>query len=253
LLLILKDVNSFFLLVTSKVVMSESVLATFKEYLELIAVNLKVKFVNLVDYLKVVVNYYSNPFFLKIDSYLMLSYLFNNPFGVSKQFLLNKGAKDIYTYGETPLATLDYIAQECCLSTKDTVFELGCGRGRTCFWLNQFIGCSVIGIDYVPQFIERANRVKAKFNVKGVEFRLEDLLKSDLTSATVIYLYGTCFSASFIQVLIKRFASLPPGTKIITVSYALAHYAPDSGFEVLKRFSAPFTWGAADVYLQVKK
>ncbi len=66
---------------------------------------------------------------------------------------------------ETPLTSLEVIARECQLSVRDVVFELGCGRGRTCFWLNQFIGCAVIGIDYVPAFIEKALKVKRRFHI----------------------------------------------------------------------------------------
>lgn len=224
-----------------------------REYVHLLVLNLKIKCTDFAEYIRVVFNYYSHPTFFKIDSYLVLSYIFNNPFGISKRFLLNKGDKDLYTYGETPLTTLEHIAQECRLSSRDVVFELGCGRGRTCFWLNQFIGCKVVGIDYVPSFIERANQTKEKFQLNQVEFRQEDLLQTDLTGATIIYLYGTCFSDSFIQTLTSRFDKLPSGTKVITVSYPLVEYAPQANFEVLKRFPAIFAWGAADVYLQIKR
>lgn len=225
---------------------------SWREYAQLVGVNLKTKLTNAIEYGRVIANYYSDPAFLKIDLSLLLSYLFNNPFRISKRFLMGKGEKDVYTYGETPLTALDFIANQCHLSMGDTVFELGCGRGRTCFWLNHFIGCQVVGVDYVPAFIERANRVKAKFHVQGVDFRLENFLETDLSGATVIYLYGTCYPAPFIKQLIKRLESLPRGTKVITVSYALADFQPTS-FEVSKCFSVSFTWGVADVYWQVKK
>lgn len=121
-----------------------------KEALVLIAIHLKVKCINLAEYLRVIFKYYRNRPFFKIDACLLLSYLFANPFRLSRKFLLQKGERDVYTYGETPLTTMDTIARTCGLAAKDVVFEMGCGRGRTCFWLNQFIGCRVIGIDYVP-------------------------------------------------------------------------------------------------------
>lgn len=232
--------------------MSENTLKTMKEFLELYFIHFKAKFRHFLDYLSVVSHYYSDPTFLKIDSYLVFSYLFNNPFSVSKRFLLQRGEKEVDTYGETPLKTLELIANECRLSVRDLVLELGCGRGRPCFWLNQFVGCSVIGVDFVPEFIQRANAVKQKFHIKDVQFRLEDILSTDLTGATVIYLYGTCYSEIFIKALIKRFNELPRGTKIITVSYPLTDYTKEPTFEVIKRFPARFTWGFADVYLQVK-
>ena len=233
--------------------MAQSTLLKLKENLVLLLINLKVKLGNLIEFIRVVFKYYPNLNFFKIDSMLLLSYLLANPFHVSKRFLLQRGERDVYTYGETPLTTLDLIAHICGLSVQDIVVELGCGRGRTCFWLNQFIGCTVVGIDYVPAFIEKAQKIKDRFHVQRVSFLLEDLFQADLTGATVIYLYGTCFSAAFIDLLIERFSQLPEGTKIITVSYALTEYQSEAPFEVLKQFPASFTWGKTDVYLQVKK
>lgn len=224
-----------------------------KEYLDLFWINLVVKKRNFVDFLKVVGKYYPTFSFFKKDMSLLLTYLFDNPFAISKRFLIKKGEKDVYAYGETPLTTLDFIAKECRLSSDDTVFELGCGRGRSCFWLNQFIGCKVVGVEIIPDFIERAERVKRKLKVQNIEFRNEDMLNTDFKGATVLYLYGTCLEEEFIKRLINRFKSLPTGTKIITVSYSLPEFTHEPVFEIMKRFPAKFTWGTADVYLQIKK
>lgn len=224
-----------------------------KEYSQLLGLNFYVRLKNFFEYVRVVFKYYGRLAFAKVDSYITLSYLFNNPFKISKRFLLSKGECDVHTYGETPLTTLDKIALECRLTANDRVFELGCGRGRTCFWLHEFIGCSVVGIDHVPEFIERANEVKKKYDVKGVEFQLEDILKADLKGATAIYIYGSCYSEDFIQRLAEKLSTLPSGAKVITVSYPLTEFAPKAPFEVMNRFPARFTWGTADVYLQLKK
>ncbi|MBA2368642.1 MAG: class I SAM-dependent methyltransferase [Candidatus Protochlamydia sp.] len=222
------------------------------EYFQLLGLNLKVKALSCLESIKVISKYYSNPAFFKIDLYLLSTYLFNSPFGLSKEFLLQKRELDIYTFGETSLTTMDLISKKCHISVRDVVYELGCGRGRTCFWLNHFIGCRVVGIDYVPAFIQRANQTKAKFNVEEVEFRLEDFIDSDFKEATFIYLYGTCYSASFLRRFIKKIEALPQKVKIITVSYPLTTYQSSPSFEVIKHFTAPFTWGTAEVYFQQK-
>lgn len=233
--------------------MAKILFLRLKESILLLPIYLKVKFINLVEYLRVIYRYYRNPTFFKIDTRLLLSYLFSNPFRLSKRFLMEKGESDIYTYGETPLTTLEAIARTCGLTSRDVVVEMGCGRGRTCFWLNQFIGCRVIGIDFVPAFIEKAQKVKERFGMSGIEFRLEDLFQTDLTGTTAIYLYGTCFSSQEITRLIGRFSQLPAGTKIITVSYALNEYRTDVSFKIQKQFQAAFTWGTTLVTLQIKK
>lgn len=233
--------------------MGRSFVSIFKEQLVLLWIHLKVKICNLIEFVRVVARYYYDIRFAKIDLSLLFSYFYSNPFRISKKYLLQKGEQDIYTYGETPLTTLDLIARNCGITARDIVFELGCGRGRTCFWLNQWIGCTVVGIDYVPAFINKAQKIKDRYQVQKVSFRLEDLFQTNLKGATVIYLYGTCFSAAYIDILIDRLSKLPRGTKIITVSYALAEFQPEAPFRIVKQFQAPFTWGKADVYLQVKK
>lgn len=233
--------------------------ANIKEYAQLFWINLLVQKRNFVEFAKIVSHYYLNPVFRKIDLELLRTYLFNNPFTISKRFLQNRGEENVYAYGETPLTTMERIVKECKISSKDTVFELGCGRGRTCFWLHSFVGCRVVGIEYLPEFVNRANQIKNKFQIENIDFRVVDMLHADYTGATVIYLYGTCLEDDFIQKLIARLKKLPSGTKIITVSYSLAEYLDSNSlsslpeFEVMKRFPARYTWGEAEVYLQIKK
>lgn len=219
-------------------------------FLKLLWLNLQIGFYQFWEFLKVIANYYTRFSFFKVDTYLLWLYAFDNAFKVSKRFLKQKGERDIYTFGETPLTTLDSIFQRIKLTKKDVICELGCGRGRSCFWLNQFIGCRVIGVDYVPEFVERANQVKKRFNVEGVEFRLEDFRQTDFKGVTIIYLYGTCLPNHIIVKLSEKFRKLPRGTKIITVSYSLTDYNVANYFEVEKVFSMPFTWGEGDVYVQ---
>lgn len=225
---------------------------SFKEFFELLWINFVVYLKNTGEFFKVAWLYYRSFSFLKIDLYLRLIYLFNNPYKISKRFLMKKGVDEVYAYGETPLTSMEMIAKQCGLTKKDCVFELGCGRGRTCFWLHSFVGCSVVGIEYIPEFVERADQVKNRLGISNVEFRLEDMAKTDLSGATACYLYGTCLDEPTIHTLASHFAKLPIGTKIITVSYPLTDYLSNS-FEVMKRFTVPYTWGSADVFLQIVK
>jgi len=222
-----------------------------KEFFSLLWLNFTVFLSNLWEFACVTVRYYGNFAFLKADIALRLMYLFHNPYSISKRFLMKRGEKEIYAYGETPLTSLETIVQEAQIGKNDCVFELGSGRGRTCFWLNSFIGCSVVGIEYIPEFVERANRIKKRLNFQNLEFRLADFRNVEFKGATVCYLYGTCLDDSSIQSLIEKFSKLPIGTKIITVSYPLTEYTNKTCFEVMKRFMVPYTWGKADVFVHV--
>lgn len=228
-------------------------MADVKEFLKLLCLNLVVQKRNLVEYLHVVAKYYPQWAFAKVDLSIILMYFFHNPFSISKRFLQKRGEVDVYAYGETPLTTLDLIAKECALTSEDRVYELGCGRGRTCFWLEAFLGCQVVGIEFIPDFVERAHRIQRKIPNSRVLFRVQDMLESDLSDATVIYLYGTCYDDAFLHKLTTKFKQLKSGTRIISVSYPLNEFSGDDSFEVMKRFPALFTWGEGDVYYQVKK
>lgn len=232
--------------------MPKTSFADFKEYTELLWINLGVQFRNFIEFLRVTTHYYGSYSFAKTDLFLLVTYLFQNPFTISKRFLQNRGEANVYAYGETPLTTMEQIAKECHIGRNDVVFELGSGRGRTCFWLQAFIGCKVVGIEYVPEFVERANAIKDKFQIPNLEFREANLLETSYKGASVVYLYGTCLEEPEILKVIERCRALPAGTKIITVSYALNEYTRQPLFEVMKRFPVRFTWGEADVYMQIK-
>jgi SAM-dependent methyltransferase len=202
------------------------------------------------DFLRTARLFYSDPLFRKVDLALLWSYLGDNPYRASRRFLEKKGEENIYAYGETPLASLQQIARVCHLTSQDTIYELGCGRGRTCFWLGLILKAQVVGIDYVPAFISKAKRVAQKYGLKNPEFRCEDFLKTDLKGCTVVYLNGTCLSDQDIVQLIQKLNRLPKGTKAITVSFPLRDYAGGEPWKMIKSISLPFTWDSAEVYLQ---
>ncbi len=222
------------------------------DFFSLLSLKLAVTWTNFREYLQVVRRYYGHPLFRKIDIFLLRCYLQRNPYTINKEFLEQLGEKNIYAYGETPLTTLEKIADECGIAANDVVYELGSGRGRSCFWLHCFKGCRVVGVEFVPDFVAFADKAKRKFGIDSVSFLFRDILYPSYSDATVLYFYGTSSETSFILKLIDKLKKLPKGTKIITVSYPLTTFCPEPVFEIVKTFSAEFTWGPADVYLQVR-
>lgn len=223
------------------------------EFFKLFWLKLIVTWRNFVEYAKVVRRYYSNSMFRKIDIYLLRNYIQQNPYRICKKFLEDRGVDNVYTYGETPLTTLEKIVKECKVSSRDVFYELGSGRGRSCFWLRCFVKCRVIGVEYVPAFVKIASKVVRHFGVDKIKFVYRDILDVDFSDATVIYFYGTSSETSFITKLIDKLKALPSGTKIITVSYPLTSYTAEPIFEVVRTFTAQYTWGETEVYLHVYK
>lgn len=194
--------------------------------------------------------FYSNDEFRNADLKLLSAYYGVNPYRLSLKFLKERGASTVYAYGETPLMTLDRIVQECGLTASDTIFELGCGRGRACFWLSCILKAKVVGIDYVPEFIEKAEKVKNQEKLKGLKFLCEDFLKSKLKGATVIYLHGSCMEDRDIECLNEKLIKLPKGLKVITVSFNMSDYDDGKYWKQQKVFTESFSWGQAEVFLQ---
>ena len=216
--------------------------------LNLFWIRIKTDIWNFSEYLQVIFFYYSNRQFAKIDWFLIRSYLTQNPYRMSKEFLIKKSEQNVDTYGETPLTTMDVIAYECRINRDDSVYELGCGRGRTCFWLHSFIGCRVYGVEYIPAFIRIAQSVKRKFQIADVKLLHMDMMSVDLSKATVVYFYGTTIEKEQLNTLCEKLAGLSPQVKIITISFPLSAY--HSKFKTIKRFQVKFPWGVSDAYLQ---
>lgn len=191
--------------------------------------------------------FYRNKMFRSRDCSLKRIYRFKNAYRINKRFLRSKGVHDVDTYGETPLTTLYFIAQQCEITSQDHVIDLGCGRGRGTFFLNDYIGCQTTGIEWNPEFIDMAKKVVAADPCRAPEFICADMLSADLSQATVIYLFGTCLPDPVIEKLVASFARLPPSTKIITVSFPLSDYSKE--FKEIKEFTGSFPWGNGSIYL----
>ena len=162
---------------------------------------------------------------------------------MSKNYLLEQGAEDIHQYGETPFDTMELMGKEALITPQDHLFELGCGRGLAAFFMKERFGCSVTGIEQIPVFVKKAVLVNRLCSL-GVTFRCENFCESDLSAATVIYLYGTCLPDEVIYKLCDRFL---PGQRIISVSYPLSDY--NSNFHVLKKINVNYPWGETEAYV----
>jgi protein-L-isoaspartate O-methyltransferase len=196
--------------------------------------------------------YYTDTTFSHIDRSLLTAYIFKNPYTISKNYLKKRQAREVHTYGETPLMTYDQLAKEVDLKPTDTFLELGSGRGRGALFLHHFYKCQVIGIERIPQFVKLSKYIADKYHQEKVQFICADMLKADLPSATVIYLYGTALSDTEIAPLIAKLKKYPKGVKIISVSYPLTDY-DETSFEILKTFSISYPWGETEGYLQTVK
>lgn len=188
--------------------------------------------------------FYSHATFAAHDRHLRALYKGTSPYRISKEYLQARGGAQIHTYGETPLTTLHHIVQECGITSQDRCLEMGAGRGRAALFLAEYVGCQVKAYEQIPTFVETFNR---EIHSGRLEMIQGDFFAADFSFATVIFLYGTLLSQKEIELLA---ASIPPKTKVISVSYSLAEY--EKTFVVKKGFTGYFPWGETNIYWSEK-
>jgi len=201
------------------------------------------------DRLQEICRYYRHKRFAFLDLTLSLLYLFSNPYRICRKFLQKKGAKEIYTYGETPLKVLQFIVQSFDITASDRWLELGSGRGRTSFWLSLVWGCSVRAVDWVPTFISRASWLVKFFSLPKITFQETSIFEVDFSWPTVVFLYSTCMSKDEIQALLLSMESgLQLGAKVITISEPICH----PSYQLIRSIGISLPWGKTRAYLHSK-
>jgi len=203
------------------------------EFCSLLYWRIRVFFYEIVQQRKVKKLFYSNESFKKLDQEVLG---LSNPFRIPEAF----------PYGETPLCTLKEIADRFGLASSDTLYELGCGRGRGAFFLSWYKKCSVHGVEKVVSFVSDAQRTARRHGVKNATFSCGDMREADLSGATFVYLYGTCLDDESVARMEEAFRKLPKGAKIATVSYPL------KGCPVKDSCILSFPWGKGEVFLHVR-
>ena len=145
-------------------------------------------------------------------------------------------------YGETPLDLWATIAEAAKITEQDCFLDLGCGRGRLCFWTSRRFGCHSIGVDWVPTFIRRARFLAWMLRVRNVQFLCTTLSRAPLHEATVIYLYTYHPEEDLLD-----FSHVKSGCRVITVSEPLK----GEGFSMSSVIRAKFPWGETEVYVNI--
>lgn len=176
---------------------------------------------------------------------LSILYAFCNPYRHCRKFLQKRGEKEIYGYGETPLKTLQIIAEKCEATSSDTWLELGAGRGLACFWIALNVGCKTIGVEWIPRFVNRAGFTAKIFSMNHLHFKQSHVLNAPFYKATIVYLYGTSWDDELIEKLEEKMKMLPKGSKIACISFPLKY------FSLVETFPVVFPWGETECYLHI--
>lgn len=117
------------------------------------------------------------------------------------------------------------------LSAGDDVVDLGSGGGLDCLLAARAVGPtgSVVGVDFLPEMVERASRAAADLglgNLRFVQGELEDLPLPDASVDVVISNGVVNLSPRKVRVLAEALRVLRPGGRLAIADLVLEHDLP---------------------------
>lgn len=131
----------------------------------------------------------------------------------------------------TPMEVVDAMLSVTNVGKDDVVYDLGSGDGRIVITAASRRGARGIGIDIDPPRIAESRLNADSAGVADrVEFRQADLFQTDLRPATVVTLY--LLPRLNVQLRPKLFDELRVGTQVVSHSFDMGDWDPDSTISV---------------------
>jgi len=116
------------------------------------------------------------------------------------------------------------------VTSRDVVYDLGCGDGRIVIMAAKEFGARGVGIDIDPQRIAESEANARQAGVeRRVTFRNEDLFEADIGEATVVTLY--LWPWVNLKLRPKLLKELKPGTRVVSHSHDMGDWKPERQIE----------------------
>ncbi len=129
-------------------------------------------------------------------------------------------AVDLAPFVPTPPSVVEKMLELAQVDKDDVVYDLGCGDGRIVVMAARKYGARGVGIDLDPERIKESRvNAKAAGVDKLVEFRVEDVTRSDISGATVVTLYLLTESNELLRPLLEK--QLKPGVYVVCHNYSI--------------------------------
>lgn len=146
-------------------------------------------------------------------------------------------------YYSTPAETVDEMLRMARIKKGDVLYDLGSGDGRIPISAAQRYGIRAVGIEIDPKLILEAEENARRANVSSlVNFRNDDMFRTNLREATVVTLY----LSEKLNVLLrpKLLRELRPGTRIVSHDFRMGDWQPEQTVRVPwgKLFRTVYLW-----------
>ena len=196
--------------------------------------------------------YDNDRFFKVVDTLLLEMYRKDSPYRLSRNYLKAKGEKQVYVYGETPRYVFEKIFSRWGPFRGEMFVDLGSGTGRALFMGALMFSGRYLGIEQIPQFVEKALQLRRRYSLKGVEFIEGDYKKISLAQGDLFYYFCLCESDEDVRNMCDKFAvECKKKARWITVSFPLSDI--DERFTVKDKIKGIFPWGKSFLYLNALK
>ena len=145
-------------------------------------------------------------------------------------------------YEPTPQKVVDALLRLAKVTSKDVLWDLGCGDGRIPVTAAKEYGCQACGFDIDPQRVKDSLANVRKHGVQRlVTIDERDIFALDLSKGpTIVTLY---LLPRLNAKLLPQLRKLPPGARVISVAHRMADIKPDEQIVV------DTEQGEFDVYL----
>jgi SAM-dependent methyltransferase len=134
-------------------------------------------------------------------------------------------AQNLAPYIATPDDVVVRMLTFAGVTRQDVVYDLGCGDGRIPIAAAQKYGARGVGLDIDPKLIDLAkSNAKAAGVDTLVDFRVQNVLTADVSSATVVTLYLLSSSNERLRPMLTR--QLKPGARIVSHAFSMGRDWP---------------------------
>jgi len=112
------------------------------------------------------------------------------------------------------------------VTSKDVVYDLGCGDGRIVVTAAKKYGAHGVGIDYDTERIRESQENAKKAGIEHlVTFKLQDAMTADVSPATVVTLYLLSESNLKLRPMLTK--QLRPGARIVSHMFSMGDWEPE--------------------------
>ena len=126
---------------------------------------------------------------------------------------------DVNLYQPTPVALTLGMVLDLGITKDDVFYDLGCGKGVVANLVALTTKAKIKGVELYPIYYDFAVKTAKTIGIKNVEFRNEDVCKTDFSDGTIFYLFNPFVGKILSNVLRRIYKNSRTKTiKIATLS-----------------------------------